>query len=218
LSTKSIPNMSEKSSTKRTNKGIELEGQFNDLEIKLIEHFEGIRARQMDKKIMKGFWNTLAISGSSPPTMEGATLCCLNDKLYLYGGLSTDVYSDLRICNFETKKWSIVASDNEIYDIPLARYGHTMDVYGDNLVIFGGAGAYNHTAKMRISYKDIRIFDTISSKWITDFDKSGPKAKFPFQRMYHASAVYGNILLIHGGLNTEDRSSFNDLFMYDLEI
>lgn len=39
----------------------------------------------------------------------------------------------------------------------------------------------------------------------------------PKQRMHHAATIYGNILFIHGGMNTDDKYIYDDYFFYDIQ-
>jgi len=70
---------------------------------------------------------------------------------------------------------------------------------------------------MRVCYKDLNCYDVNNKRWLSKFDTSSPEIKKPEPRMYQASAVFGNIMFIHGGLNTEDKSSYSDLLLYDWE-
>lgn len=91
-----------------------------------------------------------------------------------------------------------------------------MNVYKKYLVIFGGAGPYNEG--LRVCYKFLHFFDTVKEKWVTMEDNTPPKHEKPEQRMHHASAIFGNILMIHGGFNSEDKHIYDDTFLYDLEL
>ena len=71
---------------------------------------------------------------------------------------------------------------------------------------------------MKVCYKDLHIFDTKTEKWISKFENEDPDQIRPEQRMYHSSAVFGNIMMIHGGLNTEDKTVYDDLFLYNIDI
>ena len=80
-----------------------------------------------------------------------------------------------------------------------------MDQYKNYLVVFGGSGAYNKSSKMRVCNSEIHIFDMSSQKWISNFLRQSKEHCIPKQRMYHASAVFGDSLLISGGINTDDK-------------
>ena len=101
------------------------------------------------------------------------------------------------------QKWKIIDSENS-YEKPSARFGHSMDLVKlpiekqegsptkavrtkDYLIIFGGGGAYNKSAKMRVCNKEFHTFDLSSHTWIQDFILPSETGLSPDQRMYHAS-------------------------------
>ena len=92
-----------------------------------------------------------------------------------------------------------------------------MDLYKNYLVIFGGSGAYNKVSKMRICNNELHFFDLYKQKWEDNLIKHSNEEYIPKQRMYHASAVYGECLLINGGINTDDKIVYNDIFLFNLE-
>lgn len=71
--------------------------------------------------------------------------------------------------------------------------------YENKLVIFGGAGPYINSIKMRLSYNDVHIFDPIKENWL----KEGDMEDSPLKRMSHSCSIIGSVMMIHGGFNTE---------------
>lgn len=142
-------------------------------------------------------------------------MCYDNSKIYQFGGFSRDVYQDMRVLDLNKKRWHIVTPEN-IYDTPPSRCGHSMCIYKNNLVVFGGAGAFNNG--LRVCYKFVHIFDTSAEKWLKSVDNTPHEVSKPNQRAYHASAVFGNIMLLYGGLNTEDKSPYDDFHLYDIDL
>jgi hypothetical protein len=49
-------------------------------------------------------------------------------------------------------KWRLI---NIPYGKPMERFSHTMVPFENKLVVFGGAGSYVKTIKMRLSFNDI---------------------------------------------------------------
>ena len=70
---------------------------------------------------------------------------------------------------------------------------------------------------MRVWNKEIHVFDIYKQKWLTDFAQPSKENYIPKQRMYHASAIYGEWLVVHGGINTDDKSVYDDLFLFNIE-
>lgn len=83
---------------KRTNKGISLKDFFNQNEVELLEHYHSLRTKSQEGALIKGYWKPLDnFDGSAPGSQEGSALCFDNNKLYLFGGFSRDVYQDMRV-------------------------------------------------------------------------------------------------------------------------
>ena len=74
-----------------------------------------------------------------------------------------------------------------------------MLAYDRKLVVFGGAGAYMQTVKMRLSFNDVHIYDTEGEQWLKEAEIEGA----PRKRMNHAASILGSMMLVHGGFNTE---------------
>lgn len=85
--------------------------------------------------------------------------------------------------------------------------------FDKKLVVFGGAGTYISSIKMRLSFNDVQIFDTETEKWLKEPEIEGA----PRKRMNHAASMFGGIMLIHGGSNTEQKKVMNDFAMFDME-
>lgn len=72
------------------------------------------------------------------------------------------------------------------YGIPHARFSHTMILNDKKLYIFGGAGPYISSIKMRLSFNDIHIFDTETERWLKEPDIEGA----PKKRQNHAAGIF----------------------------
>lgn len=74
--------------------------------------------------------------------------------------------------------------------LPCARCGHTMNVFQDLLIVFGG-----FDGKRWLS--DLHKFDTQTLMWSQQNMQGDP----PQPRQYHASSIIGSNLYIYGGFN-----------------
>jgi len=88
-----------------------------------------------------------------------------------------------------------------------------MNIFEDKLVIFGGAGTYMNTIKMRLSFNDMFLFNTKKEKW----SRVQEVGQVPKKRMGHVAAVMGGVYLVHGGFNTEGKIVLDDFNLYDFE-
>lgn len=106
------------------------------------------------------------------------------------------------------------------YFWPQARFAHTFIAFDDKLVLFGGAGPYLKSINMRTSFNDVCIFDTKLEKWwSSDEDIKEEKAlRPPAKRMNHAADLFGSLLVIHAGYNTEAKTVLEDFAAFDVEL
>jgi Galactose oxidase, central domain len=112
---------------------------------------------------------------------------------------------------------------------PSARYGHSFHAYRNFLVMFGGANTYNMKIKKRETFDDILLYDINKDRWLdplihrndeslcqhivtsvpqaTQYDDNSlsvASVPSPFKRYAHASAILGNCLVIHGGIDGDE--------------
>jgi Galactose oxidase, central domain len=111
---------------------------------------------------------------------------------------------------------------------PKERFGHSLNQYRNYLVMFGGAGHFNHEIKRREAFNDFFMYDFEADRWFdpvverdredfkaykmlhvnshhTDDNTIATQASLPpIKRMGHAAAVLGCALIIHGGINGEE--------------
>lgn len=126
------------------NKGVDYSKKFTKQELDLLQEYDQLRRDLRYKNIKKAFWKPVRdASGVIPPTMEGATIGSHDDKLYMYGGFGTTVYNEIRRYDIHKKVWTNITPKNDIYDIPMERFGHSMIRFRDFFFIFGGAGISN---------------------------------------------------------------------------
>lgn len=58
---------------------------------------------KLDKKeILTGLWNIVKTSGSIPDSREGTTVGMVDNKIYVFGGFSRDIYKDIKILDLNT--------------------------------------------------------------------------------------------------------------------
>jgi len=108
-------------------------------------------------------------------------------------------------------KWKLESYSS---DVPDVRFGHTMNIYGNQLVVLGGGGPQIPRMKSRKAYSDLRIMDIATMKWSDqDFSKDGKHDRL--KRMNHCAAILGGMLVVHGGLNTEENYLYDQIELFD---
>ncbi len=188
--------------------------KFSKDEKILIEELRACKQKMDDKTMIYGLWSCIDATGSQPDSREGATTCTINNSLYLFGGFSRDIFNDMRVLDLNVGRWRLIMSNDKKQKKPAERFAHTMVQYNDKLVVFGGAGTYISSIKMRLSYNDLFIFDTQTECWLPECDIEGA----PRKRMNHGCSIMGCLMLVHGGFNTEQKKALDEMKCFDLEI
>ena len=137
----------------------------------------------------------------------------IGNEIYVFGGFSRDTYNDLKVFDMGTTRWREVDT-SAMRVIPDPRVSHTMVNYNDKMILFGGGGPYLPNLHMMPSFNDIWMFETHNLMW-TKLEGSGIPPK---KRRYHPSAVFGSLMLIHGGYSSEGKISLSDFNLFDIEV
>jgi len=157
-------------------------------------------------------WRGLFIERPSDETAPSARLWCssvvLDDKMYLYGGHTTqglsnlisNVKNDLFTYDFATKKWQVLEHQMT------AKTEHKCVHYNGLLWFVGGYNGYDYT-------NDIFVYDPVN-KTSSFVEVNGT----PFSRRSALTAVvWKNKMITFGGWNGFSRTWFNDLHEFDFD-
>ena len=136
----------------------------------------------------------------------------LNNNLILFGGLSSNISSDL--WNYDSIKntWKKIKFSKEIKFN--AKYGHSTVLFNDCLYFLGGNLNIN---KIKYPMEDILMFNLkTNSMKILNFNKENLKKKKYFfkvpLRRNHISELIGWNLVVHGGIDIEKEYLNHDNF------
>mmetsp|Transcript_107446 Transcript_107446/g.303792 ORF Transcript_107446/g.303792 Transcript_107446/m.303792 type:complete len:580 (+) Transcript_107446:97-1836(+) len=172
--------------------------------------------------------------GDQPPARCGAQTVTMNTRMYLHGGCDEEeVYGDLHLLEIEQMKWSLLVTEGRA---PPARWGHTMEGFDTDLVLFGGMvpeaeqllsdDPATKAARMPPPFAagmpwqhggqpDNSIFTlaTGSLAW----QAPGCVGTAPSPRFCHSACVSNGLYVIFGGMSTADYSApLGDLHWLDL--
>ena len=94
-------------------------------------------------------YTTPQISSEIPNARTSARFLRIDDyTVELMGGMGTDLLMDLRIYDGSSKKWRRqFYANEERHIIPTGRFGHSVDRYKNNLILYGGAGPFKEKLK-----------------------------------------------------------------------
>ena len=167
--------------------------KLTNFDVKVIEDYIQLKTKLDIRKQTKIFFDVLEWEGLIPEARESAALWTYKDSLYLYGGVGSQKFDYFNIFDFNLMKWNKVDPNNSnINDIPVKRYGHSMNVYSNYFVMFGGCGSYSEKTKLHENFKDLRIFDIKKFEWQKQDYKpcqGHSKNLEPEKRMFHAAGV-----------------------------
>ena len=166
----------------------------------------------LDKLIKKKFekhYLSLNISKLNvafrPSSRIDFSISKLNNKIYLYGGVSSKIYNELWVYNIEKNKWNQIEISEK--DDPTARKGHTSIIIKDILFIYGG-----EIPKER-PYEDLIAYNITTNKFF--YPKIHIKKKIN-QRIGHICVGTNQTFLIQGGMDSRTHSIENSAFFFNI--
>eukprot|EP01041_Mallomonas_annulata_P013604 gene13604-28896_t len=143
-----------------------------------------------------------------PSSRGGSTIVHADGKLVVFGGHYFEgngifkYVDETWLFDIENVAWHNMTCSGEI---PSPRYGHSAQIVGSRMFIFGGKGPNG------ILYKDICFLDLVEWIWVPVSTLSlGPSA-----RMNHASELVGRKIVVHGGWDGND--VFNDFWIFNTD-
>ena len=81
-------------------------------------------------------WRTLQTTGELPPGRDGHTATAVDDRMYVFGGASSQgKLNDVRVLDLHTLRWSVPRS---VGGPPGPRWGHSATLIAQQIYIFGG--------------------------------------------------------------------------------
>jgi hypothetical protein len=131
----------------------------------------------------------------------GASISSYQNELILYGGFSSGKrylpFSCFHKYNFETKIWTKV-EEPPTKPITIIPCFHTIDAYKNYMIVVGGISIGSEGGRRKFN-SDICIFNFEKKEW------SKLRSSLPIRS--HASTLFGNTLLIHGGIDEKEMNS-----------
>ena len=139
-----------------------------------------------------------------PEGKEQFSLCSKGKYLYLSGGLSTNMkHMSIWLLNMETLEWNKILLKNTTY----SRFGHTSIYYQNKIYFFGGTLKIEKSSLLA----NLEVFSFHDKSFIISNFKAGP-----CKRKNHIAEVIGSSMIIHGGLDEEDKI-LDDCYILNLQ-
>ena len=142
----------------------------------------------------------------------------VNDQLFLIGGRKVTeriMTNSVFKLDLNSLVWTKIEFDDKS-QLPSERYFHSVDLWNDNLVLFGGM-AYKNSDEL-VVLDDIYFFNLRNNNWnkietsiSPNFNKPNP----PQPRYAHLSSISGDKLVISGGQG-KDNQYIEEIAIFDL--
>ncbi|KAL4451138.1 hypothetical protein ABPG74_021460 [Tetrahymena malaccensis] len=146
----------------------------------------------------------------TPGTRRRHTLVSFQDKIYLFGG-QTSNYQTVRVndvyeFNIQQNEWNIKKNNNKQILIPQL-YSHNAYVYKNEMYIFGGYSTQSGYSNQLYS------FNLINFSWRIIQNNSSPSKQIT-KRSGASLSLYSDYVFVFGGQNEETR--LNDLWCLNM--
>ncbi|KAJ6480143.1 galactose oxidase, partial [Mycena sanguinolenta] len=161
--------------------------------------------------------------GDVPPELIGASTTLAGSKFYLFGGSlpftpEPKPVADLYVLDLELWKWEKLQPAVEDR-VPTARCFHTIDIWNNHLVVFGGLGKGSDAGQLQ-NLNDVQLFNISTRRWLQPPGPRAPAvassvASIPRPRHAHLSCVSVNQFFVIGGRDTCGET-LTDVCVYDL--
>mmetsp|Transcript_10166 Transcript_10166/g.13986 ORF Transcript_10166/g.13986 Transcript_10166/m.13986 type:complete len:343 (-) Transcript_10166:92-1120(-) len=152
--------------------------------------------------------NKPLIEDKTPTGRGGSSVVFANGKLVLFGGHyfnegdKFEYLNETWLLDVEKLIWHKISCSGEI---PGPRYGHSAQILGSRMFLFGGKGPNS------IVYKDVYFLDLVEWVWVPVKAISAS----PLARFFHAAEVVGRKIVIHGGWDGSE--VFNDTWIFNTD-
>ena len=124
-------------------------------------------------------------------------------QMIIFGGFQQgNRTNQTSVYNFTTNSWENIELGPG-QPVPCARSGHTASIYGGNMYVFGGKD--DSSEKLN----DLWVYNISEKKWIEII----ADGETPFERSGHSSDVFGEYLVIFGGI-WDVTKELNDMHLY----
>ena len=131
------------------------------------------------------------IDGDRPSARGGHTATMAENQIVIFGGSCYTTggqfayFNDTFVLDTENRVWHKVQCSG---DTPAPRYGHSVELVGSRMFVFGGRGESG-------PLRDTSFLDLVEWTWVPISVTSA----CPSPRFFHASMLVGRKIVIHGG-------------------
>ncbi|KAL4426431.1 hypothetical protein ABPG74_004448 [Tetrahymena malaccensis] len=135
-----------------------------------------------------------------PEFREGASLLEYNQSLFLYGGFGFQLFNSLYQFSLKDYEWKKTETKG-FYGNQTGRFGHSSNLYKNQMVVFGGASEYSTKLKNRAVMNDVWMLNLDNLEW----KQIRTLGDYIEPRRNHAACIVGNYFFAHGGVGNYEK-------------
>lgn len=117
--------------------------------------------------------------------------------MFLIGGVSRSIYSDINSYNPVNKRWEKIYPTGVEAD---PRFGHSAIEHNGLIYVFGGGTNFNTIHKLRECLNGVKVYSPSKNEW--SYIKT--QGTYITTRKYHCASIVGKHMFVHGGLNQKN--------------
>jgi len=164
-------------------------------------------ARQSDVhcyNVETNLWQEIRAGGRAPPARSGAQAAVWGGAVWFFGGYTKkdgEYFNDVYKYDIASCQWGSV---HTLGESPQKRTDHSVCLFRDSLLIFGGFDGHNR-------FDDLRELHLRERRWS---DVTPVRSTVPRSRFGHTAVMYGHSMFIFGGWDGHD--TLQELFEYNV--
>ena len=141
------------------------------------------------------YWRKIKSTRVGPEVREQFIISRVDQRIYIFGGLSHDCLGDFLTCDTHKWRWEKIDTINDDWFIE-PRLAHSVDVYNEHLIIYGGLKKFRGGFKVGDVFQGFFMYNTITGKWKRPLKANNNM--LPWRRN-HLSFILGTDFLVYGG-------------------
>jgi len=163
-------------------------------------------ARQSDVhayNVETNLWQEIRAGGRPPPARSGAQAVVWSGAVWFFGGYTKkdgDYFNDVYKYDIATSMWGSV---HTLGEAPTKRTDHSVVLFRDSLLVFGGFDGHNR-------FNDLRELHLKDKRW----SQVSVRSQQPRNRFGHTAVIYAHSMYIFGGWDGHD--TLQELFEYNI--
>jgi hypothetical protein len=132
----------------------------------ILESAKGMRTRYGEDYIQGVYIKQKEEStGQKPCSRVSQDMSFKEGKLYTFGGASANVFSDIRSFDVDENVWRCLQPDYQNNAEFPGRFGHSLGLFNNFLVVWGGCGPYLKKMKKRACYGEVIAYDLTTNNF-----------------------------------------------------